>query len=38
MFGLFPGMGAHAILSRKLGTAAAQRIILSTAPTARGNV
>lgn len=29
MFGLFPGMGAHAILSRKLGTAAAQRIILS---------
>jgi DSF synthase len=29
MFGLFPGMGAHAILSRKLGTAAADRIILS---------
>lgn len=29
MFGLFPGMGAHAILSRKLGTAMAQRIILS---------
>lgn len=29
MFGLFPGMGAHAILSRKLGTALADRIILS---------
>ena len=29
MFGLFPGMGAHAILSRKLGAAAADRIILS---------
>ncbi|NBC36079.1 enoyl-CoA hydratase [Novosphingobium sp. FSY-8] len=29
MFGLFPGMGAHAILSRKLGTAMADRIILS---------
>ncbi|MCA1661715.1 MAG: crotonase/enoyl-CoA hydratase family protein [Novosphingobium sp.] len=29
MFGLFPGMGAHAILSRKLGSAAADRIILS---------
>ena len=29
MFGLFPGMGAHAMLSRKLGTAAADRIILS---------
>lgn len=28
MFGLFPGMGAHAILSRKLGTAMADRIIL----------
>lgn len=29
MFGLFPGMGAHAILSRKLGTAVADRLILS---------
>lgn len=29
MFGLFPGMGAHAILSRKLGTAQADRVILS---------
>ncbi len=29
MFGLFPGMGAHAILSRKLGTALADRLILS---------
>ena len=29
MFGLFPGMGAHAMLSRKLGTAAADRMILS---------
>ena len=29
MFGLFPGMGAHAILSRKLGTAMADRMILS---------
>lgn len=29
MFGLFPGMGAHAILSRKLGAASADRIILS---------
>lgn len=28
-FGLFPGMGAHAILSRKLGTAVADRLILS---------
>lgn len=28
-FGLFPGMGAHAFLSRKLGTAVADRIILS---------
>lgn len=28
-FGLFPGMGAHAILSRKLGSALADRIILS---------
>ena len=27
MFGLFPGMGAHAILSRKLGTAMARRMI-----------
>ncbi|WP_423142272.1 crotonase/enoyl-CoA hydratase family protein [Parablastomonas sp. CN1-191] len=29
MFGLFPGMGAHAILARKLGTALADRLILS---------
>ncbi len=29
VFGLFPGMGAHAILSRKLGTAIADRMILS---------
>ncbi|HUQ13420.1 MAG TPA: crotonase/enoyl-CoA hydratase family protein [Novosphingobium sp.] len=29
MFGLFPGMGAHAILSRKLGSAVADRLILS---------
>ena len=29
MFGLFPGMGAHTFLSRKLGTAMADRIILS---------
>lgn len=29
MFGLFPGMGAHAILSRKLGTAMADRLIVS---------
>ncbi|MEO6040906.1 MAG: crotonase/enoyl-CoA hydratase family protein [Croceibacterium sp.] len=29
MFGLFPGMGAHAILSRKLGTAMADRMIIS---------
>ena len=29
MFGLFPGMGAHAILSRKLGSAMADRLILS---------
>lgn len=29
MFGLYPGMGAHAFLSRKLGTAMAERIILS---------
>jgi len=29
MFGLFPGMGAHAILSRKLGSAMAERMILS---------
>jgi len=27
-FGLFPGMGAHPILSRKLGTAMADRLIL----------
>ncbi len=29
MFGLFPGMGAHAMLSRRLGTALADRMILS---------
>lgn len=29
MFGLFPGMGAHPLLSRKLGTAMADRMILS---------
>lgn len=29
MFGLFPGMGAHAILSRRLGSAMADRLILS---------
>ena len=29
MFGLYPGMGAHALLSRKLGSAMADRIILS---------
>ncbi|MEL7188849.1 MAG: crotonase/enoyl-CoA hydratase family protein [Pseudomonadota bacterium] len=30
MFGLYPGMGAHALLSRKLGSAMADRIITST--------
>lgn len=29
MFGLFPGMGAHALLSRKLGSAIADRLIES---------
>src|SRR3546814_15871258 len=29
MFGLFPGMGAHALLSRKVGTAMADRLIVS---------
>ena len=29
IFGLFPGMGAHSILSRKLGSAVAERLILS---------
>lgn len=29
MFGLFPGMGAHAILSRKLGSAMTDRLIVS---------
>ncbi len=29
-FGLFPGMGAHAILTRKLGSAMADRMILSS--------
>lgn len=28
VFGLFPGMGAHAILSRKLGSAMADRVIM----------
>lgn len=30
VFGLFPGMGAHSLLSRKLGTAMADRLILSS--------
>ncbi|GMM94471.1 crotonase/enoyl-CoA hydratase family protein [Qipengyuania sp. MTN3-11] len=30
MFGLFPGMGAHSLLSRMLGTAMADRLIVST--------
>jgi DSF synthase len=29
LFGLFPGMGAHAILARKLGSAMADRLIVS---------
>ncbi|MEM1088725.1 MAG: crotonase/enoyl-CoA hydratase family protein, partial [Pseudomonadota bacterium] len=29
MFGLYPGMGAHALLTRKLGSAMADRIIIS---------
>ena len=29
LFGLFPGMGAHSILSRKLGSALADRLIVS---------
>ncbi len=29
LFGLFPGMGAHAILSRKIGTAMTERMIMS---------
>ena len=29
MFGLFPGMGAHALLVRKIGSAAAEKLILS---------
>lgn len=29
MFGLFPGMGAHALLSRQLGTVAAERLVTS---------
>jgi DSF synthase len=29
LFGLFPGMGAHALLSRKLGSAQAHRLIVS---------
>jgi len=29
MFGLFPGMGAHAFLSRQLGSVAAERLITS---------
>lgn len=31
MFGLYPGMGAHALLARKLGSAMADRIIVSNA-------
>ena len=30
VFGLFPGMGAHSLLSRRLGTAMADRMILSS--------
>lgn len=30
IFGLFPGMGAHSLLSRKVGTAMADRLILSS--------
>ena len=30
MFGLFPGMGAHSLLSRKIGTAMANRLIVSS--------
>ncbi|MEL7447146.1 MAG: enoyl-CoA hydratase-related protein, partial [Pseudomonadota bacterium] len=29
MFGLYPGMGAHALLARKLGSAMADRLITS---------
>ena len=29
MFGLYPGMGAHALLSRKIGSAMADRLIVS---------
>ena len=29
LFGLFPGMGAHSLLSRKLGSALADRLIVS---------
>jgi DSF synthase len=29
MFGLFPGMGAHALLYRKLGSAMAEQLIIS---------
>lgn len=29
LFGLFPGMGAHCLLSRRLGSAQAERLILS---------
>ena len=29
MFGLFPGMGAHALLSRQLGTVAAEKLVTS---------
>ena len=31
MFGLFPGIGAHSLLSRKLGSAMADRLIVSNA-------
>lgn len=30
LFGLFPGMGAHSLLSRKIGTAMADRLIVSS--------
>lgn len=30
LFGLYPGMGAHSLLSRKLGTAMADRLIISS--------
>lgn len=38
MFGLFPGMGAHAILSRKLGSAMADRLIVSNQTYSAGEM